>query len=142
MADTATLTPKQQQVAEAMFKFNGDVGKAAKKLKITPSGVYGHLRRMKEAGFDQYGARIASSSNGRSSNGHMPPDTDNEALMIAVKTFVESVQAARRDAETLRDEKDEAIAAAEAKLVDLREQREQHDADARAAEKLLATVES
>lgn len=95
MADKATLTPKQQDVAQAMFKTDGDVAKAAKKLKITPSGVYGHLRRMKAAGYNEYGAYMGG-GNGRSSNG--TPDLGNAALTAAVKSFVESVEAAKQAA--------------------------------------------
>jgi transposase len=47
----ATLTPKQEQVL-ALLGQDKTVQQIAKKLKISPSGVYGHMRRMREAGIE------------------------------------------------------------------------------------------
>jgi DNA-binding CsgD family transcriptional regulator len=50
MANT-TITPKQKEVLGLLGQ-GKTVDQIAKKLKITNSGVYGHIRRMKEAKID------------------------------------------------------------------------------------------
>lgn len=53
MATTTTerkkLTPKQRQVYDALYQ-GRTVHQIAKRLKITPSGVYGHMRQIRKAG--------------------------------------------------------------------------------------------
>lgn len=49
MPNSPTLTPKQQQVVDLLGK-KRSVKQIAKTMKITESGVYGHIRRLRELG--------------------------------------------------------------------------------------------
>ena len=52
-----TLTPKQAQVFSLLSE-GQKVSAIAKKMKITPSGVYGHIRKMREIGVVMPGEAI------------------------------------------------------------------------------------
>lgn len=56
---THTLTPKQTQVID-LLKRGRSVAQIAKTMKISESGVYGHIRRLKEAGVDVPGQASAN----------------------------------------------------------------------------------
>ncbi len=51
MPDLSKLTPKQRQVYDLILS-GVKPPAVAKKLKITTSGVYGHLRKMRDVGID------------------------------------------------------------------------------------------
>lgn len=74
MTTTATqaLTPKQTQVLD-LLKRGTAPAEIAKRLKISPSGVYGHMRNIRQAGYE-----IPESGNGpdpASAPTQLPPQT-------------------------------------------------------------------
>lgn len=89
MAKTATkekLSPTQERVITALNATKGDVPKAAKRLRITPNGVYGHLRRIEEKGHDvsQYRSRKPRAS----TNGSRPRYGSKTAVDRHVKAAI------------------------------------------------------
>jgi len=89
-----TLTKKQTQVLNLAKKHDGNVPKIAKAMKITPNGVYGHIRRIRDKGHFVPGHGNGSDDTG---NGKVvAPTIDN-----IVKSVTASVDAEIQDAEAV-----------------------------------------
>ena len=107
----ANITPKQEQVLAALGK-GRTVDQVAKSMKISKSGVYGHIRRMREMGVEVPGA--SAERPGQSALAH----ANGGARDVSVKEFIES-----------------AIATEQAQLVVIKEEAATHRAKAEALEK-------
>lgn len=61
---TASLTPKQQQVYDGLAS-RKTITAIAKKMGITTTGVYGHMRNIRKAGVQIPGEEVPAVRNGR-----------------------------------------------------------------------------
>jgi hypothetical protein len=66
MAQKKPLTPRQQEILSALE--GRTVAEAAKKLKIQPGAVYGHIGRIREAGH-----KVVLDTRGGNGKGDLPP---------------------------------------------------------------------
>lgn len=105
------LTPKQQEVL-AMLHKGMKPQEIAKKLKITNSGVYGHMRQMRKAGVQLPGEQLADSRvspNGTANTPREPVEPHGfdadagavDALEVALKSCKDSIAAIDAEIEQL-----------------------------------------
>jgi transposase len=87
----AALTPRQQQVYDLIVK-GVPVADVAKRLKISRSGVHGHVRNIRAAGFDLPEAASAAPRLVATSGVADPA----EAIRQAIAAFVQAIAADRR----------------------------------------------
>lgn len=92
--DTESLTPKQATVYRALLK-GKTVQQIARQMKITPAGVYGHIRALKaaEAGTNGNSDANDGSKASAASNGSSAPVLAPGAYEAAVETVTRSLQA-------------------------------------------------
>lgn len=139
MSTTAVkLTPKQQQVIEALDR--GEAPPAiAKKMKISASGVYGHIRNIRKLGIVIPGESLGSNGDGPTADaeplippGGYTPSAEDEAPAVDAETFLEGeVARAQADLAKLGDDHaalTESLAQTAAKQTELVERIEKLDA--------------
>jgi len=132
MANDNALTPKQRQVV-SLISGGKTVNEAAKVMKINPQGVYGHIRRIKDAKLGHLlepgavasleGGNGSASSNGSSEVGEAVERLVQEAIGLAdgrVKEIEERRNELANAITNLKAE-DDALAVEAARLTDERE---------------------
>lgn len=110
-AEREKLTAKQAQVYDLLDR--GETPPAiAKKLKISSSGVYGHMRNIREAGVTLPSERVAA--NGDATNGDGPPaDPPHSFIDGAGQTPEQFLDVAISDAQGAMSEVTDVIASHE-----------------------------
>jgi hypothetical protein len=108
-----TLTKKQTQVLTLAKTHDGDVRKIAKKMKITPNGVYGHIKRIREKG--HYVPGHGNGSDEGAGNGKVVAPTIESVVKdvtARVDAEIEKAEKALRQAEHDEAQADTALAEA------------------------------
>ena len=129
MATDAGLTPKQREVVK-LISSGKTVPEAAKSMKINPQGVYGHIRRIKDAGLGNLleTGVVASLEANASSNGSSEVEDRigglvEEAVLLADAriTEIEERRGAIKDQTNKLTVEDDTLAVEAARLTDERE---------------------